>query len=143
MGGLVARAYLRDHGSAQVRRVITLGTPHRGTGLANFGWGRNSRQMRWTGRANSGEESPWLRQLLATEDESHRKLYVSIFSHHDNIVSPQQSSRLPGAVNIEVNGIGHVALAFAPQVQQIVIEEILRASDRPASPPAQTGTLPV
>lgn len=128
MGGLVVRAYLRDHGSGQVRRVITLGTPHRGTGLANFGWGRNSRQMRWIGNANTGEASQWLRQLEATEDEARRSLFVSIYSHHDNIVSPQQSSRLPGAVNIEVTGIGHVALAFSPQVHQIVIDEIMRAS---------------
>jgi triacylglycerol lipase len=132
MGGLVVRAYLRDHGSQQVRRVITLGTPHQGTGLANFGFGRNSRQMRWTGNAITGQASQWLQHLEATEDAQRRKLYVSIFSHHDNIVSPQQSSRLPGAVNIEVTGIGHVALAFAPQVQDRVIEEIMRASAAPA-----------
>lgn len=129
MGGLVARAYLRDHGANRIRRVITLGTPHRGTGLANFGWGPNSQQMRWSGRSDSGRASEWLQRLEAGEDENRRRLFVSIFSHHDNIVSPQQSAFLPGATNIELNGIGHVALGMSDRVHQLVIAEILRASE--------------
>ncbi|WP_151446919.1 alpha/beta fold hydrolase [Lacisediminimonas profundi] len=128
MGGLVARAYLRDHGSEHIRKVITLGTPHQGTGLANFGLGPNSRQMRWTGRADKGQASQWLQRLEAREDKQRRSLFVSIYSHHDNIVSPQQSSRLPDATNIEFNGIGHVALGMSPAIHQAVVAEILRAS---------------
>jgi triacylglycerol esterase/lipase EstA (alpha/beta hydrolase family) len=124
MGGLVARAYLRDHGAARVARVITLGTPHRGTGLARFGAGDNSRQMQWTGSAIEGRCSAWLAELERQEDPALRALFVSIYSHHDNIVSPQLSSCLPGAVNIEFNGIGHVALGLHPRVQQEVIAAI-------------------
>jgi hypothetical protein len=54
-------------------------------------------------------------------------LFVSIYSHHDNIIAPQTSSRLPGATNIELCGIGHVALAPHPAVQARVIDEIRRA----------------
>jgi triacylglycerol esterase/lipase EstA (alpha/beta hydrolase family) len=124
MGGLVARAYLRDHGAQRVLRVITLGTPHRGTGLARFGAGENVREMLWTGDAENGRCSDWLETLAQREDLALRPLFVSIFSHQDNIVSPQLSSYLPGARNIEFNGIGHVALGLHPRVQQEVIEAI-------------------
>ena len=129
MGGLAARAYLRDHGSAHVARVITLGTPHHGTALANFSIGINVRQMRWS-RATSGEAtSDWLRTLKQSENAATRALFVSIYSHHDNIISPQRSSHLPNAKNIELHGIGHVALALDPRVQSIVIDEIRLASN--------------
>lgn len=130
MGGLVARAYLRTHGSARIAKVITLGTPHHGTGLANSGIGLNGRQMRWTGRAHNGRPSEWLQELDQTEDRALRPLFVSIYSHHDNIISPQTSSHLPGAENIEFHGIGHVALALHPAVQARVLQEIRRASQQ-------------
>ncbi|MDB5825462.1 MAG: alpha/beta fold hydrolase [Herminiimonas sp.] len=127
MGGLVARAYIRDHGYGHIAKVITLGTPHSGTALANFGAGHNSRQMRWTGSARTGKPSRWLAELALAETPEVRGLFVSIYSHHDNIVSPQTSSDLPGARNVELHGIGHVALALHPVVQAIVVEEVLAA----------------
>jgi triacylglycerol lipase len=128
MGGLVARAYLRDHGARRVLRVITLGTPHRGTGLARFGAGENVREMLWTGSAENGRCSQWLDNLVQREDLALRPLFFSIFSHQDNIVSPQLSSHLPGACNIEFNGIGHVALGLHPRVQKEVIAAIIAAA---------------
>jgi triacylglycerol esterase/lipase EstA (alpha/beta hydrolase family) len=127
MGGLVTRAYLRDHGAARVARVITLGTPHRGTGLARFGAGHNSRQMRWNGSAAEGRCSAWLARLERCEDPAARSLFISLYSHQDNIVSPQLSSCLPGAVNIEFNGVGHVALGMHPGVLREVIAAIRQA----------------
>lgn len=128
MGGLVVRAYIRKYGAARIAKVITLGTPHRGTGLANFGTGLNSRQMEWRGSATQGKASEWLEALEASEDADVRSLFVSVYSHHDNIVAPQTSSHLAGAENIELAGIGHVALAMHPEVQRIVVEQIRRAS---------------
>ena len=124
MGGLVARAYLRDHGAYRVARVITLGSPHRGTGLARFGAGQNSSEMRWTGSAAAGRCSDWLARLAEHEDPALRPLFVSIYSHQDNIVSPQLSSYLDGARNIELSGIGHVALGMHPRVLAEVISSI-------------------
>ncbi len=124
MGGLAARAYLRSHGRRRIAKVITLGSPHHGTGLANSAPGLNSKQMRWVGSAVNGLPSDWLRQLESTENPELRALFVSIYSHHDNIVAPQTSSHLPGAKNIEFHGIGHVALALNPTVQACVLEEI-------------------
>ncbi len=128
MGGLVARAYLRDHGSTYVAKVITLGTPHHGTGLAHFGIGLNTHQMCWTATEQEGLASVWLRQLAARESPAVYRLFVSIYSHHDNIISPQTSSYLEGAKNRECQAVGHVALGFDPTIQALVIQEIRDAS---------------
>jgi CheY-like chemotaxis protein/predicted alpha/beta hydrolase family esterase len=120
MGGLVARAWMRAHGSARVARIVTLGTPHHGTSLANFGPGANAAQM----RRSKGEASDWLRALAESEDAGRRALVTSIFSHHDNIVAPQTSSVLEGARNIALGGVGHVALGCNGRVLDTVMEEL-------------------
>lgn len=125
MGGLVARAYLRDHGATRVAHVFTLGTPHHGTRMANFGIGSNAAQMRRTPGADA-PESAWLQQLSATETPERRALITSIFTHHDNIVAPQTSSQLPGARNIEMGGVGHVALGRNARVLDCLLDEIAR-----------------
>ena len=128
MGGLVARAYLRDYGSRRIVKVITLGTPHRGTALARFGIGHNTRQMLWSVANQEEWSSPWLRRLAARESPSLYRLFVSIYSHHDNIIAPQTSSHLLGARNIAHGGIGHVALASHPIIRDEVVQEIREAS---------------
>jgi triacylglycerol esterase/lipase EstA (alpha/beta hydrolase family) len=116
MGGLVARAWLRACGAHKVARVITLGTPHHGTAMARFGLGRNAFQMR--------PGSPWLRALAASEDAAARARITSIYTHHDNIVSPRESSRLEGARNLEFGGVGHVALGSDRRVLAAVLDEL-------------------
>jgi triacylglycerol esterase/lipase EstA (alpha/beta hydrolase family) len=128
MGGLATRAYLRDHGSRRVAKAITLGTPHRGTALARFGIGHNTRQMLWSVGEQEGLSSEWLRELAARENKSTYRLFVSIYSHHDNIIAPQTSSHLLGARNSAHAGIGHVELAFHSVIQAEVIDEIRNAS---------------
>lgn len=114
MGGLAARAWMRSYGSANVAKLITLGTPHHGTVLANLGLGENAAQMR--------RDSAWLRDLAAGETPDVRARIVSIYTHHDNIVAPQDSSILPGARNVAFGGVGHVALGSNPGV----LAEVLR-----------------
>ena len=120
MGGLVARAYLRRHGHARIARVITLGTPHHGTTLAGFGPGNNAVQMR--------RDSAWLASLAGTEADLQRKLFSSIYSVHDNIVAPQDSSDLPGARNLVFGAIGHVALGRHPEIMRCALSEIKTAT---------------
>ncbi|NEX61820.1 esterase/lipase family protein [Noviherbaspirillum galbum] len=124
MGGLAARAYMRKHGTARLAKVITLGTPHHGTALAMFGLGLNTQEMLWKENEQEGLASEWLRHLAAREDTAARRLVVSLYSHHDNIIAPQTSSVLEGAANIAFGGIGHVALAGHPAIQSRVIQEI-------------------
>jgi triacylglycerol lipase len=136
MGGLVTRAYMREHGCSRVARAITLGTPHHGTGVAHFGAGLNCKQMQWSHGAGLGVSSKWLRELAESESEDVYRLHTSIYSRHDNIVSPHNSPFLPGATNIELFGVGHVALGFNPDVQARVIEEIWKA---PRQTPQETA----
>jgi triacylglycerol esterase/lipase EstA (alpha/beta hydrolase family) len=117
MGGLAARAWMRRYdtgGSARVATLVTLGTPHHGTALARFGPGANAVQMR--------RDSPWLRALAAGETGDVRARIVSLYTHHDNIVAPQESSVLAGARNVAFGGVGHVALGSNPRV----LAEVLR-----------------
>src|SRR5471030_1662092 len=120
MGGLVARAWLRRHGDARLACLITLGTPHHGTALARLGLGRNARQMR--------RDGDWLPALSGAETAARRAAITSLFSHHDNIVAPQESCRLPGARNVEFAGIGHVELGRAEVVLDVVMAEIKAVS---------------
>jgi pimeloyl-ACP methyl ester carboxylesterase len=122
MGGLAARAWMRTHGAQRVARLITLGTPHHGTCLAAFGLGINAGQMRRMGVA--GPECAWLSALASGEAPEVRARIVSIYSHHDNIIAPQTSSELPGARNLALGGVGHVALGRNPRVLAMVMGEI-------------------
>ncbi|SDO10081.1 Triacylglycerol esterase/lipase EstA, alpha/beta hydrolase fold [Janthinobacterium sp. OK676] len=131
MGGLVARAWLRRFGAARVARIVTIGTPHHGTALANLAAGTNARQMSRV----DGTPSGWLAQLAASETPETRALITSIYSHHDNIVAPQSSAQLPGARNLAFGGIGHVALASDARVLRQVLAEIT-IEDEVARPPS-------
>jgi triacylglycerol lipase len=113
MGGLASRGYLRRHGTGKVARLITLGSPHRGTLLARLGLGPNARQMR--------VDSPWLRGLAAPLPPAS----VSIYSCHDNYVFPQQAcSTLEGAANVAIGGVSHLGMAFSPRVLGTLMEAL-------------------
>lgn len=121
MGGLISRAWLRKHGNDRIAAIITLGTPHHGTALARGGIGINARQMACGADRTA---SAWLQQLARTETTRTVALIDSIYSHHDNIVSPQISAHLDGATNFALSGIGHVALGMDRRVQAQVIARI-------------------
>jgi triacylglycerol esterase/lipase EstA (alpha/beta hydrolase family) len=117
MGGLVARAWLAKHGPHRVARLVTIASPHNGTALARLGLGANARQM--------GRESAFLRDLRAGEAERGPGCEAtSIYSMHDNLVAPQETSRLPWAKNVAVVGIGHVEILNAGPVHRLVVEAL-------------------
>ena len=126
MGGLACRAYLRSYGTERIAKVITIGTPHLGTALANHGIGKNVQQMAMDCSGEQYRSSEWLCALNRSENAAVRSLIISIYSHHDNIVAPQSSACLTGATNIAVSAIGHVTLAMHQQVQQLVVDHVLK-----------------
>lgn len=109
MGGLASRAYLRRYGSDKVARMISLGSPHQGSGLARLGVGPNARQM------CIGSE--WLQALAAPGAVAPPAGSVAIFSYHDNYVFPHEAcSTLTGAATVAMSGVGHLGMAFSRQV---------------------------
>lgn len=114
MGGLVARAYLKRYGSARVGRLITLGSPHRGTIIARLGLGRDAREMQ--------PGSAWLRQL--GENETFAIPVLSLWGGLDAIVVPQNASRLSGARDRMFADLGHLALLLSPVVLQGLLAEL-------------------
>ena len=113
MGGLVARAYLRRYGAAQVRLLVTLGTPHGGSELARFGIGESARQMR--------PGSAW---LAALAESALPVETLAIYSAHDNYVLPPSLLELPGARCCVLDRLGHLAMLFSPRVAAALLERL-------------------
>lgn len=126
MGGLAIRAWLdRYQADARVRRVLTIGTPHQGTWLANGShWAVNARQMR--------PGSPWLQALAAREPASRRQLFLCLWGHGDNIVFPASNARWPGAADQHIAATAHLALLHHPDVLAALWQSLgLPRPDRP------------
>jgi hypothetical protein len=110
MGGLAARAWLRDFDGARISRIVTIGTPHAGTWLARFGRTANGRQMRPGG--------DWLQKIEGERASTREVAFTCWYSNCDNIVFPVSAATLPGADNRLAAGRGHVEMAFDPVVQR-------------------------
>ena len=118
MGGLVVRAYMARHGGSKLARVITLGTPYRGSRFAWLMFGEDLAQMR--------PGSRWLAGLPAELEAP----VMAVWSWHDSMVAPQASLALPGADNVALTGIGHNALLHDRRVIERVTTELIRVRDQ-------------
>jgi triacylglycerol esterase/lipase EstA (alpha/beta hydrolase family) len=119
MGGLVARSYLRAFGPSHVRRLVTIGTPFAGSMHAWLMTGASLADMR--------PGSPYLAALARPTADEQAVPSVSIWSWHDSMVTPQDSSRLPYGQNVVLAKIAHNALIADEGVQRRVGEEIANA----------------
>jgi pimeloyl-ACP methyl ester carboxylesterase len=126
MGGLVMRAYLRDHGGARVARLVTVGTPHEGSMHAWIASGACLAQMR-PGNA-------WLAALGAPQGETLPPI-VSLWSWHDSMVAPQTSSRIGFGENLPIAGVAHNALLRNPVVFARLLEQIRAAGGAAGAQP--------
>lgn len=113
MGGLVCRSYLARHGIARVARLVTLATPHAGSELARLGAGQNAREME--------PGSLWLRDMAA---EPLRVPAVALRNAYDNYAMPQDNQRLPGAADIELPPVGHLAMLTDRRVADLLIQTL-------------------
>jgi triacylglycerol lipase len=95
MGGLAVREYLRTkEASGDVRRVIFLGTPHRGTLAAILAWGDGGREM--------VPGSPFLERLNGEGRVPDGIEILAVRTPVDTRVIPASSAMLPGVHNVEV-----------------------------------------
>ena len=119
MGGLAVRAWLAgapQQRTAQVHRVVTIGTPHRGTWLARFARTVDGREMRIGSR--------FLEELTARESAVERQRFTCFWSDCDNIVFPSANATLEGADNRAVAGWAHVHLVEHPAIFAAVLSAV-------------------
>ena len=114
MGGLAARVYLRKHGDAHVARIVTLASPHHGTIFGRVGHSRNARQM--------ARGSRFIQQVAA-HDRGRWTRFTTVVTRDDNLVVPRSSPLLPGSKQIEIDGVGHLALIEDPRAWRVIVEE--------------------
>jgi triacylglycerol esterase/lipase EstA (alpha/beta hydrolase family) len=123
MGGLAARAWLRQLGCGRLHHLVTIGTPHRGTAMARHAWAKNSRQMRIGGA--------WLEALSAAEAPQVRFAVTCFWSRCDNIVFPTDSATLLGADNRHLDATPHVRMVYHPEVFAEVMRLVASAQALP------------
>jgi triacylglycerol lipase len=137
-GGVIARLWAADGGAEQARRIVTLGSPHHGTTVADLAAGfvpaecpEGCRQLTTTSellaRLNAGDETP------------EGPTWVSVWTTADQTVTPPESAELDGAVGLRVQDVcadsrvGHGQLPSDALVQAIVLAQLA------AGPPVELG----
>jgi triacylglycerol lipase len=144
-GGLVARLWVADTGSGRVRRVLTLGSPHHGTRLADLA-GDVAVDQCPEGCRQMATDSDLLARLNAGDETPEGPTWVSIWTTQDQTVTPPDSARLDGAKNLTVQSVcadaqvSHGQLPRTPLVQEMVVAE-LAAGDPVALGPADCARL--
>lgn len=114
MGGLVAMEMMRDEAKREqlkVRRCVTIASPHAG--------------VMWRGPLLGIGAASLRRGSKLLESHAGAKVAVpslSVYSTHDNIVHPKESSSLTlrGGRDVEVEGLSHLAILFSPKVAEHV-----------------------
>ena len=87
MGGIVCRYFLQRLGGAnQVRRWITLSSPHHGTHVSHRVFGKGAAQMK--------RNSAFLNDLNADIDTIRNIPFLSLWTPYDLFILPAKSSRL-------------------------------------------------
>jgi triacylglycerol lipase len=128
-GGLVARLWVADGNAAAVRRVVTLGSPHHGTTLADLAGGIVPAECP-AGCRQLATDSALIAGLNAADETPEGPTWVSIWTTQDETVTPPDSARLDGAVNLTVQSVcartrvGHGDLPRNPLVQRMVLAEL-------------------
>ncbi|MEP6696855.1 MAG: lipase [Pseudonocardiales bacterium] len=129
-GGVVARLWTKSYGGAALaRRIITVGSPHHGTDLAGLASALDSASCpaacqqlspgsSLLGALNRGDETPA------------GPRWVSLWSTNDQVVTPPDSARLSGALNVVLQDVcphvrvEHGELPASPLVESIVLADL-------------------
>lgn len=111
MGGLIAHDYVRKFGeSGEVKALVTLGSPFRGTRLA---------VMAMTGKARSLVPSnPIFAKMISSRLNTR---FLSVYSRYDQFIIPYTNSDHPGAdENKEIEYCGHTGFFFNKKVFKLI-----------------------
>jgi triacylglycerol lipase len=137
-GGVIARIWAADGGARQARRVLTLGAPHHGTTVADLAAGVLPAECP-EGCQQLTTDSRLLAELNAKDETPAGPTWVSVWTTADTTVTPPDSARLDGAVDLTVQSVcadsrvAHGQLPSDPLVQGIVLAELA------AGAPAELG----
>ncbi len=139
MGGLSSRYYMKfltDLDS--INNYVSLGSPHHGkNGAPACGFSFDTPNDLLI-LLNEGDETPGgvLNDTLGDRIDPYLEItyngthipgsisYTSIFSRDDNMVTPYNTSRLEGAINIIVSGLDHMGLITSPSGYELVKEAV-------------------
>jgi triacylglycerol lipase len=128
-GGVVARLWAAQGGASVARRIVTLGSPHHGTTLADLAGDVAPGQCP-VGCQQLTTGSPLLSRLNAGDETPSGPTWVSIWTTQDETVTPPDSAHLDGALNMTVQSVcgnarvGHGGLPSDPLVQAMVEAEL-------------------
>jgi len=118
MGGVVSRYYAALGGGAhRIRNLITIGTPHRGTDVSGFGFGRPSREL-YPGSA-------LLERLDSARLPSEIRV-TAIWSRSDALVPGARNARLRGVEEIIYEDLGHLTLLTSRRVTAEIVARLRR-----------------
>ena len=104
-GGVTVRYWAKELGGARLaRRIVTLGSPQHGTGIAALG------ATFTPGRCTIAcqqlvPDSTLLRQLNRDGETPAGPMWLSLWTSQDETVTPPSSARLRGAVNVQLQDI--------------------------------------
>jgi uncharacterized protein YjeT (DUF2065 family) len=122
-GGVVTRIWASDLEGARIaRRVITLGSPHHGAQVAELAAALAPASC----PAACRQLVPGSTLLDGLRETAPGPAWVSVWSRDDTVVTPPDSARLDGAVNVELQTIcptarvSHGQLPTAPLVLGIL-----------------------
>jgi triacylglycerol lipase len=122
-----------DGGARKARRVVTLGSPFHGTGLASTAEGFAPGAC----PAACRQLVPGSSLLAGLAPGAPRHLrWLSLWTTDDATVTPPDSARLAGAIDVPIQSvcgqqqISHSQLPTSPAVTQLVLQAIGRAPIR-------------
>jgi len=119
LGGVAARYCCRFAPDPRVRRVLTLGSPYRGSEL---GWFPYHPELR--------PGSPLLRELNSAGPPPGIEV-IALHSRFDAFVLPPVNALNPTAFNIQVQGVGHFSLLYSVKVFELIAENLQAATRGP------------
>lgn len=129
-GGVTARLYVQAH-PQDVRRVVTLGSPHHGTKLAALGVLSPGSCPAACQQLVPG--STLLDDLNTGDETPDGPQWLAVWTEQDQTVTPPDSARLDGAVNVALQDVcpglqvTHGELPTGPVVRSLVLQALSSA----------------